>query len=108
MSFLHLTTSPHALYSAEIISQQIYSTELLLKQDEKLGRFTGSLYICHTKAMTAPVEYGTKCLYYATNYYLALIVWSAPWLKLKSSHFRKCCEENFICDRLRKSCNAVE
>jgi len=24
----------------------------LLKQDEKLGRFTCSLYICHTKAMT--------------------------------------------------------
>jgi len=35
----------------------------LLKQDEKLGRFTSSLYICHTKAMTALVEYGTKCLY---------------------------------------------
>jgi len=35
----------------------------LLKQDEKLGRFTISLYICHTKAMTAPVDYGTRCLY---------------------------------------------
>jgi len=34
----------------------------LLKQDEKLGRFTSSLNICHTKAMTSPVEYGTKCL----------------------------------------------
>jgi len=27
----------------------------LLKQDEKLGRLAGSLYICHTKAMTALV-----------------------------------------------------
>jgi len=35
----------------------------LLKQDEKLGRFASSLYICHTKAMTALVEYGTRCLY---------------------------------------------
>jgi len=35
----------------------------LLKQDEKLGRFTSSLYICHTKAMTARVEYDTRCLY---------------------------------------------
>jgi len=35
----------------------------LLKQDEKLGRFTSSLHICHTKAMTALDEYGTKCLY---------------------------------------------
>jgi len=36
----------------------------LLKQDEKLGRFTCSLYICHTKAMTALVECGTWRLYY--------------------------------------------
>jgi len=35
----------------------------LLKQDEKFGRFSSSLYICHTKAMTALVEYGTRCLY---------------------------------------------
>jgi len=35
----------------------------LPKQDEKLGRFTSSLYIYHTKAMTALVEYGTRCLY---------------------------------------------
>jgi len=34
-----------------------------LKQDEKLGRLISSLYICHTKAMTALVEYGTRCLY---------------------------------------------
>jgi len=32
----------------------------LLKQDEKLGRFTSGVYICHTKAMTALVEYGTR------------------------------------------------
>jgi len=35
----------------------------LLKQDEKLGRLASSLYICHTKAMTALVEYGTRRLY---------------------------------------------
>ena len=29
----------------------------LLKQDEKLGRFTCSLYICRTKAMTALVQW---------------------------------------------------
>ena len=55
------------------IPQQIYSTEIskiwtndlmkLLRQGEKLGRFTISLYICHTKAMTTLAEYGTKCLY---------------------------------------------
>jgi len=35
----------------------------LLKQDEKLGRFTSNLYIFHANAMTALVEYGTRCLY---------------------------------------------
>jgi len=35
----------------------------LLKQDETLGRFTSSLYICHIKAMIALVEYRTRCLY---------------------------------------------
>jgi len=34
----------------------------LLKQDEKLGSFTSSLYICHTTAMTALAEYGKRCL----------------------------------------------
>ena len=32
----------------------------LLKQDETLAKFTSSLYIWHTKAMTALVEYGTR------------------------------------------------
>ena len=36
------------------------------------------------------------------------MVRSASWLKLKSFHFRKCCQQNFICDRLRKSCTTVE
>jgi len=35
----------------------------LLKQDENLGRFASCLYIQHNKAMTASVEYGTRCLY---------------------------------------------
>jgi len=51
---LYLAASPLAVSSTEIISQQIYSTEVskivindltkLLKQGEKLGRLT-SLYI---------------------------------------------------------------
>jgi len=32
----------------------------LLKQGENLGRFTSSLYVCHTKSMTAVVLYRTK------------------------------------------------
>jgi len=35
----------------------------LLKEDEMLGVFTSSLYIWHTKAMTALVQYGTRCLF---------------------------------------------
>jgi len=52
-----------------------------LRQDEKLGRFTSSLYICHKKAMTALVECGTRCLYYATSFYSVMIVRSASSLK---------------------------
>jgi len=40
----------------------------LLNQDEKLGRFTSSLYICHTKAMTALVQDGTRCLCWDANF----------------------------------------
>jgi len=47
------------------------------KEDEILGRFTSSLYIWHTKAMTALVEYGTRCLFKTTNFYSVLIVRSA-------------------------------
>ena len=50
-----------------------------LRQDEQLGRFTSSLYICHKKAMTALVE--TRCLYYATNFYSVMMVRSASSLK---------------------------
>jgi len=57
-----------AISSAEIISKQ------LLKQDEKLGRFTCSLYICHTKAMTALVEYGTRRVNEAINFYSVMVV----------------------------------
>jgi len=49
----------------------------LLKQDERLGKFTSSLYNYHTKALPALVEYGTRCLYKATNFYSVLIVRSA-------------------------------
>ena len=59
------------------------------------------LYICHIKAL---VGYGTRCLYENTNFYSVLIVRSAFWLKLKSSHFRKCCEKNFyLCVRLTQN-----
>ena len=99
-SFLYLTTSPLAISSAEIIWQHIFSTEVAkIRQDEKFGRFTSSLYIRHTKAMTALTQHGSRCLYVATDFYSVLIVRSASWLKLKSSHFEKCCEENFICER---------
>jgi len=37
-----------------------------------------------------------RCLYQDINLYSVLIVWSASWLKLKSSHFRKCCEANIL------------
>jgi len=61
-------------------------------------------YICHTKAMTTLVEYATRCLYENTNFYSVMIVRSASWLKLKSSHFRKCCEENFnLCVRVMQN-----
>ena len=33
----------------------------LIKHDAKLGRFTSSIYICHTKAMTALAECGSRC-----------------------------------------------
>jgi len=59
--------------------------------------YCSGLYICHTKAL---VEYGTKCLY-EIQIFTVLAVHSASWLKLKSSHFRKCCEENvYLCVRL--------
>jgi len=54
--------------------------------------------------MIALVEYGTSCLYENTNFYSVLIVRSASWLKLKSSNFRKWCEENFyLCGRLMQN-----
>jgi len=66
--------------------------------------YWSSLYICHIKAMTALVEYGTRCLCEDTNFYSVLIVRSASWLKRKSSHFRKCCEDNFyLCVRLMQN-----
>jgi len=62
---------------------------------------------CHTKAMTTLVEYWTSCLYENSDSYSVLIVWSASWLKLKSSHLRIFCEENFyLCVRLMQ--NLVE
>jgi len=54
--------------------------------------------------MATLVEYGTRCLYENTNFFSVLIVRSASWLKLKSSHFLKCCEENFyLCVRLMQN-----
>jgi len=54
--------------------------------------------------MTTLVEYGTRCLYEDTHFYSVLIVRSAFRLKLKSSHFRKCFEENFyLCVRLMQN-----
>ena len=74
-------------------------TDLLIKTKIRQVYYCSSLYICHTKAMSALVEYGKH-----TNFYSVLIVRSASWLKLKSSHFRKCCEENFfLCIRLKQN-----
>jgi len=54
--------------------------------------------------MTALVENGTRCLYEDKNFKSVLIVRSASWLKLKSYHFRKRCEENFyLCVRLMQN-----
>jgi len=76
--------------------KNIARTNLQSKTKIKHDYYCSSLYICHTKAMTTLVEYGTKCLCEDANFYSVLIVWSsASSLILKSSHFRKCCEENF-------------
>jgi len=83
-------------------------TNLLNKTKIKQDYNCSSLNICHTKAMTTPVEYGTRCLYEDTNFYSVLIVRSASWLKLKSSHFRKCCEENFYLCVMRIMQNRME
>ena len=77
---------------------------LLNKTKIRQDYYCSSLYIYHTKAMITLVEYGTRCFYEDTNFYSVQIVWSASWLILKSSYFRKCCEENFyLCVRLVQS-----
>ena len=54
----------HSQYRLKKSSPSKYiQLKFLLKRDEKLGRLTSSLYICHTKAMTAVVDCGTRCLY---------------------------------------------
>jgi len=79
-------------------------TNLLNKTKIRQDYYCSSLYICHTKAMITLAEYGPRCLYADTNFYYVLIVRSPSWLKLKSSHFRKCCEENFyLCVRLMQN-----
>jgi len=42
-------------------AKRIGIEQILLKQDEELGRFTSSLYICQAKITTALDEYGTRC-----------------------------------------------
>ena len=49
--------------------------------------YCSSLYICHTKAMTTLVEYGTRCLFEDTNFYSVLIVLSASWLQTEKFSF---------------------
>ena len=87
--------------NSKICQKNRARTNLLNKTKIRQVYYCSSLYICHTKAMTTLIEYGTRCLYEDTNFYSILIVRSASWLKLKSSHIRKCCEENFyLCVRL--------
>ena len=82
-------------------------TDLQKKTKIRQVYYCSSLYICHSKAMTTLVEHRTRCLYEDTNFYSVLIVRSASWLKLKSSHFRKCYEENFfLC--IRRMQNRME
>jgi len=49
-------------------------TNLLNKTKIRQDYYYSSLYICHTKAMTTLVEYGTRCLYEDANFYSVLIV----------------------------------
>ena len=59
-------------------------TDVLNKTKIWQAYYCSSLYICHTKAITTLVEYGTRCLYENTNFYsMSSIVRSASWLKLK-------------------------
>jgi len=79
-------------------------TDLLNKTKIRQVHYCSGPYICHTNAMTTIVEYGTRCLYEDINFYFLLIVTSVSWLKLKSSHFRKCFEKNFfLCVRLMQN-----
>ena len=90
--------------NSKICQKNRARTNLLNKTKTWQVYYCSSLYICHTTAMTALVEYGTRCLYEDTKFYSVLIVRSASWLKLKSSHFRQCCEENFyLCVRLMQN-----
>jgi len=52
-------------------------TDVLNKTKIRKVYYCSSLYICHAKAMTTLVEYGTRCLYKDTNFYSVLIVRSA-------------------------------
>jgi len=52
-------------------------TDVLNKTKIRKVYYCSSLYICHAKAMTTLVEYGTRCLYKNTNFYSVLIVRSA-------------------------------
>jgi len=79
-------------------------TNLLNKTKIWQVYYGSSLCICHTKVMTTLGEYGTRCLHEDTNFYSVLVVRSASWLKLKSSYFPKCCEDNFfLCVRLMQN-----
>ena len=46
-------------------------TNLLYKTKIRRDYYCSSLYICHTKAITTLVEYGTRCLYEDTNFSLS-------------------------------------
>ena len=51
--------------------------DLLNKTKIRQVYYSSGPHICHTKAMTTLVEYGTRCLYEDTNFYSVLIVRSA-------------------------------
>jgi len=51
-------------------------TNLLKKTKIKQDYYCSSLYLCHTKAMTTLVEYGTRCLYGDCSRHKAYYIWN--------------------------------
>ena len=114
-SLLHLTTSPPAITSAET------SDTKCIKLDFQKPQYWIWLSCWNkTKNLARLLEAHISARLKTRLHYLCaepsfrvtllkkMMVRSASWLKLKGSTCWKCCEENFIWNRLRKSCTRVE